>query len=162
MSKQDNNAISYSKKSDLLNSGKRYSCDLQSITFGCSNQLISSLILLECEYANDRHKYQNKGAIIYGCSSKDNAWKELKNFRKLGFNWAVQEYAFSDKPNKQMPTLPKNWVRPCHLIYDHEKNAWCVWRGRERRVENQAWNEYCDEIIKEAEEYYRDKKQGET
>ena len=156
------NTISYSKKSDLLNSGKRYSCDLQSITFGCSNQLISSLILLECEYANDRHKYQNKGAIIYGCSSKDNAWKELKNFRKLGFNWAVQEYAFSDIPNKQMPTLPKNWVRPCHLIYDHEKNAWCVWRGRERRVENQAWNEYCDEIIKEAEEYYRDKKQGET
>lgn len=152
----------YSKKSDLLNSGNRYSCDLQSITFGCSNQLISSLILLECEYANDRHKYQNKGAIIYSCSSKDKAWEELKKFRKRGFNWAVQEYVFSDKPNKQMPTLPKNWVRPCHLIYDHEENVWCVWRGRERRVENQAWNEYWDEIIKEAEEYYRDKKQGET
>jgi len=154
--------VMYSNKSDLLNSGDRYSCDQNSTTFGSSNKLISSLILLECEYASDKHKYQNKGAIIYGCSTKDKAWEELKKFRKQGFNWAVQEYVFSDKPNKQMPTLPKNWVRPCHLIYDHEENVWCVWRGRERRVENQAWNEYWDEIIKEAEEYYRDKKQGET
>lgn len=152
----------YSNKSDLLNSGNRYSCDQNSTTLGSSNKLISSLILLECEYASDKHKYLNRGAIIYGYSTKDKAWEELKKFRKRGFTWAVQEYVFSDKPNKQMPTLPKNWVRPCHLIYDHEKNVWCVWKGREVRVENQAWNKYMDKLIEKAKEYYRRKEQGES
>jgi len=142
----------YSNKSDLLNSGDRYSCDQNSSTFGINNKLISSLIQLECEYANDKHKYLNRGAIIYGYSTKEKAWQKLKYFRKKGFNYITI----------QAPTLPENWVRPCYLIYDHEKNVWCVWKGREVRVENQAWNKYMDKLIKEAKEYYRRKEQGET
>lgn len=149
----------YSNKSDLLNSGDRYSCDQNSTTFGSSNKLISSLILLECEYASDKHKYSNEGAIIYGYSTKQEAWQKLKYFRKIGFNYKTI----------QAPTLPKDWVRPCYLIYDHEKNVWCVWKGQEVRVENdrftpgsKSWNKHWDKAIKEAEEYFRRKEQGET
>jgi len=148
----------YSNKSDLLNSGDRYSCDQNSSTFGINNKLISSLIQLECEYANDKHKYLNRGAIIYGYSTKQEAWQELKYFRKQTF----AHLRISLVKNYQAPTLPKDWVRPCFLIYDHEKNAWCVWKGREVRVENQLWNKYMDKLIKEVEDYYRRKKQGET
>ena len=142
----------YSNKSDLLNSGDRYSCDQNSTTFGINNKLISSLIQLECEYASDKHKYLNRGAIIYGYSTKEKAWQKLKYFRKKGFNYITI----------QATTLPENWVRPCFLIYDHEKNVWCVWKGREVRVENQAWNKNWDKVIKEVKEYYRRKEQGES
>ena len=84
--------------------------------------------------------------------TKEKAWQKLKYFRKKGFNYITI----------QAPTLPENWVRPCFLIYDHEKNVWCVWKGREVRVENQAWNKNWDKVIKEVKEYYRRKEQGES